>query len=140
MAFTDTQKAQIRRALGWSARYYQFDSRLDQAMSSLATQPEVELLVTGTLENNGILANIDDIQTKLRASHARLKANKVGSIELRQQEVVQLRSEGDRWVNDLARILGVETRQGGIFGGAGVNTFAGFGGPYGGAGGNFVGK
>ena len=108
-------------------------------MSAIATETEHELQITDVLANNGILANITDIQTKLRGSHARLKANKVGSIELRQQEVHQLRDEGNRWVQDLARILGVETRNGGIFGSARIGSFAGFGGSYS-SGGNYIGK
>lgn len=138
MALTATQKAAIRRALGWSARFHQFDSRLEQAMSAIDTEPEHELQITDTLANNGILANIDDVQSKLRAAHARLKADKVGSILLRKEELGQLRAEGDRWVRDLARLLGVEVRNGGLFGGASIQTFAGHGGMYGG--GNYIGK
>lgn len=138
MALTDTQKAEVRRALGWSARFHQFDSRLEQAMSALDTEPEHELQITDTLANNGILANIANVQSEMREAHARLKADKVGSILLRKEELRQLRQEGDRWVKDLARLLGVETRNGGLFGGAHINTFAGFGGPYGS--GNYVGK
>ena len=138
MALTTAQEADIRRALGWSARFHQFDSRLEQAMSAVGTDADHELQITDTLTNDGILANIDDIQTKLRDAHARLKANVVGSIVLRQQEVTQLKKEGDRWVLDLARILGVETRGGGLFGGAHIKTFAGYGGLYGGS--NYIGK
>lgn len=138
MALTDTQKADVRRALGWSARFHQFDSRLEQAMSALATEPEHELQLTDTLANNGILANIADIQTKLRAAHSRIKADVVGPIQLNKQELRQLIGEGSRWVSDLARILGVEVRNGGIFGKAFIGSFAGFGGLYGG--GNFIGK
>lgn len=138
MALTDAQKAAVRRALGWSARFHQSDSRLEQAISAIETDAASELLITDTLANNGILANVDDVQTKLRDAHARLKADKVGSILLRKQELNQLRSEGDRWVRDLARLLGVETRNGGLFGGAHIGSFAGFGGLYGSS--NFIGK
>lgn len=97
-------------------------------MNALDTEPDHEAQITETLDNNGILANIDDIQTKLRAAHQRLRANKVGTIELRPQEVHQLRKEGSRWVNDLSRLLGVETRNGGLFGNARTGSFAGAGG------------
>lgn len=141
MALTDAQKADCRRALGWSARFHQFDSRLEQALSAIATEPDHEAQITAVLASNGILANIDDIQTKLRDSHARLKADNVGSIKLNRSEVHQLKKEGDRWVNDLARMLGVETRQGGLFGGAHIGSFAGFGGLYAGSGGgHYIGK
>lgn len=130
MALTDAQKAAIRRALGWSARFAQFDSRLDQAMSAISTLPEAELQITDTLANNGILANIDDIQSRLRAQYTRLKADQVGTIKLNPREQRQLRSEGSRYVLELARLLGVEVRDGGLFGGARKSTFAGFGGNY----------
>ena len=107
-------------------------------MNALDTEPDHEAQITDTLDNNGILANIDDIQTKLRDAHGRLRANKVGTIELRPQEVYQLRKEGSRWVKDLARILGVETRNGGIFGNAFVEGFASHGGLT--SGGNYIGK
>ena len=55
------------------------------------------------------------------------------------QEAHQLKKEGDRWVEDLARILGVEPRNGGLFGGAYVDGFASHGGlSYGGR--TFIGK
>ena len=140
MALTGTHKAKIRRALGWSARFHQFDSRLEQALSAVESEPEHELQITDTLANNGILANVDDIQTKLRDAHKRFKADAVGSITLRKEETSQLKKEGDRWVLDLARILGVETRSGGLFGGANLRTFAGFGGLYSGSLDNYVGR
>jgi len=138
MALTAQQKADIRRYLGWSARFHQYDSRLEQAMSAIDTEPEHESQLTETLANHGILANIADVLTKLRDAHGRLKASKVGSIDLNDSELRQLRKEGDRWVADLSSVLGVEVRNGGIFGTRLPRAFSGFGGQYGG--GNFVGK
>lgn len=138
MALTDAQKADIRRALGWSARFHQFDSRLEQAMSAVENDAESEAQITETQANHGILANIEAIATEVTAARARLKADKVGSILLRKEEIRQLRKEGDSWVEELAKLLGVETRNGGRFGGARVGSFAGFGGLYGCS--NYVGK
>jgi hypothetical protein len=131
MALTNAQKADTRAYLGWSARFHQFDSRLEQAMSALATEPEHEAQVIV------LLASILDIKTKLVASHSRLKASKVGSIDLNPAEIPMLRKEGKRFVGEIASILGVETRRD-IFGSSPNSVFASAGGSYGG--GNYVGK
>jgi len=138
MALSATQKAQVRLYLGWSARFFQFDSRLEQAMSAVATEPEHELQITDTLVNNGLLASVSDILTKLTDSHKRLKATKVGSIDLPGfGEIQALRMEGKRHVKTLGSILGVEVRND-IFSSARSTSFASHGGMSGG--GNYVGK
>jgi hypothetical protein len=105
--FTSAQKAAIRLALGWSARFHQMDSGLEQAMSAIegesddSTHDQVVALLT----------TITDIETRLTDAYGRLKAKKVGSIDLPgAQEVSTLRSEGRRAVGKLARILSVEVR------------------------------
>ena len=124
MALTDQQKADVRNALGWSARFHQFDSRLEQAMSALATEPEHEQQVID------LLADVASMKTKLTDSHNRLKASKVGSIDLNPMEVQWLRKEGARFCNEIASILGVGIRHN-IFSDTPARDFAGFGGPSG---------
>ena len=131
MALTDAQKADTRAALGWSARFHQFDSRLEQAMSALATEPDHESQVIT------LLASVADIETKLVAAHSRLKASKVGSIDLNPMEIQMLRKEGKRFVGKIASILGVETRRD-IFSSGPERTFASHGGRSGGS--NYIGK
>lgn len=104
MGLSDAQRAQVRLYLGWPARFLQTDSALELAMRALDTTPESEALVTS------LLASLADIDTKLEAAHARLKAAKVGSIELNGAELVQLRGEGRRFAGRLAALLGVELR------------------------------
>jgi len=125
MALTAQQRADVRTALGWSARFHQFDSRLEQAFDALATEPEHETQVIA------LLAEVVDIKTKLKDAHKRLKALKVGSIELNalRIELTGLRLEGMRHTAELAAILGVERRHN-IFGSGSSSTFAGFKGPY----------
>lgn len=141
MALTPTQRADVRRYLGWSARFHQFDSRLEQAMNALDTEPEHEAQITNPLTGTppGILAALEDIDSKLTAAHSRLKADKVGSILLNRREMRQLYREGRRHTRRLAAILGVERRID-VYGGGDVNTFAGHGGPYSSSSGNYVGK
>ena len=105
MALTDTQKADIRFFLGWSARFQQTDSRLEQAMSSIATVPDSETLVIAGI------ASCKDIDTKLLTAHGRIKAMAVGSIDLPgPMEIRMLRSEGRRHASRMAHTLGVEIR------------------------------
>ena len=106
MALTATQRADVRTALGWSARFHQTDSRLEQAMNALAAEPESETQVIA------LLAEVVDIKTKLKTAHSRLKAVKVGSINLDglRTEIVGLRMEGQRHTGEIAAILGVERR------------------------------
>ena len=105
--FTSAQKANIRLYLGWSARFHQMDSGLEQAMSAI----EGEADDSTHDQIVALLADIADIETRLTDAYGRLKAAKVGSIDLPgQTEVSVLRSEGRRFVAQLARILSVEVR------------------------------
>jgi len=115
LALTGPQKAKIRQYLGWSFGFADRDSLLEQAFSGLETKPDEELLITDTLANGGVLASIEDIDSKIVLAHKRLKASKVGDIALNSMEIKQLCKEGDRFVGRLARMLGVEVREGGGF-------------------------
>ena len=105
MALTEAQRVKVRFYLGWSARFHQTDSRLEQAMNAIAAEAETQTQVETQL------TALDDITTKLTASHARLKALQVGSIQLPGAlEVSVLRSEGRRHAGALAATLGVDVR------------------------------
>jgi len=125
--------------LGWSARFHQTDSRLEQAMNGISVEPEHEKWVTNTLspiagEPRGILAELKDIDSKLENAHGRLKAIKVGSIMLPvRNEINTLRSEGRRHASRLATIFGVEIRHD-VFSGSTTRNRGGYGGPVGGGG------
>lgn len=105
MAFTDTQKAQIRRWLGWSGRYFQTDSQLEQALLAIAA--ETQLLVEAEI------TNLTTIDAALSSSSLRthFKAEQVGSITLQgADELELLRSQGRQAVGRIAAMLGVEVR------------------------------
>lgn len=105
MAFTDTQRAQVRLYLGWPARFWQSDSRLEQAMNSIDDKAEELTICTG------LLTSLADIDTRLTACYTRLKALAVGKITLPGQgELMALRSEGRRFAGRLASTLGVAVR------------------------------
>lgn len=126
--FTTVQRAKIRWYLGWSARFHQADSRLEQAMN--AVDQEVD-----DSSHDLIVANItalDAIGTKMTAAYDRLKALKVGSIDLPGAgEIGMLRSEGRRLGGQIAACLGVETRHD-VWSGSGNKSFAGWNGLEGG--------
>jgi len=130
VALTASDKADVRFFLGWSARFHQSDSRLEQAMSALDTEPEAEALVLAAI------VSCKDIDTKLTDAHGRLKAMKVGSIDLPgDREIQTLRKEGRRHVGRIALTLGVEVRHD-VFSSSRYRGFASFGGVS--MGGNYV--
>ena len=124
MALTETQKIEVRTYLGWSDRFHQTDSRLEQALAAIDMRPDSELKV------ESLLASIADIETKLTDAHGRLKARNVGSIALEAEiELGALRSEGRRFVGRLAILLGVECRHD-VFSGSLPTHRAGWGGVF----------
>ena len=58
MALTDTQRQKVRMYLGWSERFHQYDSRLEQAMNYRLLLPSdrgeylVEHLIDGLLRGD----------------------------------------------------------------------------------------
>lgn len=123
MALTAANKADIRYFLGWSARFHQSDSRLEQAMSALDTELEAQALVLADI------VKAKDIDTRLTDAYLRLKAIKLGSIDLPvRNEIDLLRSEGRRFVGRIAATLGVEVRHD-VFAGRGPKSFASASGP-----------
>jgi len=112
VALTAAQRAEVRRYAGWGARFRQFDSALDNAMDALGSDPEHEVQITNALTATppGLLAQLADVDAKLTGAYGRLKADKVGSIELNRGELFQLRSEGRRLTGRLCALLGVQRR------------------------------
>lgn len=101
MALTGTQKAQVRLYLGYQDQDRQLSTELESQLGSISTEAETLVI--------GLLASLLDIDAKLLSAHGRLKALKVGSIELPGAgEIETLRSEGRRFVGRLAVIFDVE--------------------------------
>lgn len=125
MALTEDQKFKIRLYLGWSERFHQHDSALEQAMSALETRPPAEAGVVS------LLAECERIDADITAAEKRLKASSVGPATLNGQEINQLRDRGRQFVGRIASILGVEVRND-VFSGALPTTRATAGGMVGG--------
>lgn len=109
MAFTATQKAAIRYYAGWAGAGFQFDTRLEGAMSAIESVPAHEAQITNALNGSppGLLALLQDIDARITAALGRLKAAKVGSIELNPAEMYELRRIGRQYATRLCSILGV---------------------------------
>lgn len=121
-SFTGAQRTSIRRYLGWSARFAQVDTRLEMAINSVEFDADAYNLIVS------LLTKLDGVSTTLDGTYGRLKALKVGSIELSGPgEIGTLRSEGRRFAGQLASILGVEVRHD-AFGGYGPKEYASWGG------------
>jgi hypothetical protein len=120
VAWTLTQKAQVRLYLGWSARFWQTDSRLEQAMNAMDDKAEELTICTG------LLTSLADIDTRLTACYSRLKALQVGRITLPGHgELMALRSEGRRLSGRLASTLGVAIRHD-VWSGRGPSAFSSY--------------
>lgn len=127
MALTNAQKVQIRLYLGWSARFRQTDSRLEQSFSALdmlETQGDPDTLASVA----SILEALVALEPVIVDAYSRLQAIKLGAIDLNAvTEIGMLRSEGRRLVGRLASTLGVPVRHD-VFAGKGPTGFAGPGG------------
>lgn len=103
MAFTDSQKADIRRFLGYTDRSQGYYSLLEGVMTVVSADAEAKV---GT-----ILTDLGTIETTLRESWGRQKVKRVEDIYLAGiDEIKALRSEGNRLARHIASILGVQVR------------------------------
>lgn len=105
MALTGVQKARIRKYLGWSARFGQFDRAMEGALEAISVDPDQEAEVLADL------TECIRIDAAIAAAESRLKATKVGPIDLNQGEIGQLRNRGRTHVGRIATALGVEVRE-----------------------------
>lgn len=103
MAFTDSQKATIRKYLGWSPRYAQVPEQLEHelAMNSISAFPEQQALVEAQL------TLLDTHFALLTGIRTRQAASAVGEITLRGTgELRDWRKIGRQLCAQLASLLG----------------------------------
>lgn len=112
MPLSNAEKVSIRRHLGLnsaSRAWYPYISTFfsaDDVLETLSTEAETEC--------RSILTRLTSLETALDAAVTRLKASKVGSIELNHDETRQLGAELGRWRRELSALLGVPiARRGG---------------------------
>lgn len=104
MSLTATQRAKVRRHLGFPDGNRELSADLEGAMTSLSAEGEVEVV--------DVLTQIDTISTSLQESWARQKVVRAEEVTLAgADEIMALRAEGNRLAATLASILGVEPRR-----------------------------
>jgi len=107
MPFTSTEKAKIRELLGWGARFWQLETRLENAMEAVEeTLPEETALI------QGIIVQLADIDAKITDALGTVGVFKVDTIGLdSDQGISHLKNEGRRLVEAIATILQVPIKR-----------------------------
>lgn len=101
MAFTSAEKARIRMLLGWGSRFWQLDSRLENAMEAVE-----QTLPDETAQIQGILITLTAIDAKITDQLDTVGVTQVDEIKLEgDQGLSHLRREGRRQVEAIATIL-----------------------------------
>ena len=110
-ALTAAQRADCYFFCGWPQRYVQVNTALEWALDAIAGKPEMQAIVGNliTASPSGLLAQLRLLyDVTIPAAYRRLKALKVGSIELSGNgELMALAAQGQRLVNSLCAVLGV---------------------------------
>lgn len=103
MALTDSQKAALRRYLGWTDKDRGLYNALEGAFLAISDEAVTQLGVH--------LDDLATIESRLRSTWDHLKVRRVEDVEFAGgDEVRALRSEGNRLVLDISSILGVDYR------------------------------
>ncbi len=114
MAFTDAQKAKIRRYLGYPDVFRYANTRLESAIDVVGGRAEVQALVEADL---AALDTIDAKLSSVASSQGGLK--RIDDIEFYEgQAVSQIRSDGRRMAGRLSITFGVPI-EGDVFGSGG---------------------
>lgn len=107
MAFTGAEKTRIRMLLGWGARFWQLETRLENAMEAVE-----ETLPDDTAQIQAILVSLTDIDDKITDALGTVGVGGVSTIKLdSDQGISHLRAEGRRLVEAIAVILQVPIKK-----------------------------
>lgn len=107
MAFTPTEKARIRMLLGWGARFWQLETRLENAMEAVE-----QTLTEETAQIQTLLTSLTAIDTKITDALGTVGVSNVDTIALdSDQGISYLRAEGRRLVEAIASILQVPIKK-----------------------------
>lgn len=102
MAFSDTQKAKIRRYLGYPDIYRDHDPRLESALDVVGGRAEVQALIEADL------AALEALETKLTSTQSYGGVRRADDIEFFPgEQIASLRTEGRRFVGRMSITLGV---------------------------------
>lgn len=107
MPLSDTEKTRIRMLLGWGARYWQLESRLENSMEAVSNN-----LPDETAQIQDILTDLTDIDTKITDALGTVGVTGVSAIKLdSDQGISHLKAEGRRLVEAIAAILQVNIKK-----------------------------
>lgn len=107
MAFTSAEKMRIRKLLGWGARFWQLETRLEQSMNAVE-----QTLPDETAEIQSILTQLTVIDGQITSALDTAGVTAVSSIHLdSDQGISHFRSEGRRLVEAIATILQVNIKK-----------------------------
>lgn len=103
MALSNADKAQVRYYLGYSGRFYQVTTVLEQAMIAIDTDADIVTLI------QSILVTLADVDTRITDALSRLKALRLegDAVLPGMGEIGGLRSHGRMYAGRMAAILGV---------------------------------
>jgi hypothetical protein len=107
MAFTSAEKTRIRMLLGWGARFWQLETRLENSMEAVEQQ-----LPDETAKIQSILTALTAIDAQITDALGTVGVTGVSSIKLdSDQGLSHLRGEGKRQVEAIATILQVPIKK-----------------------------
>lgn len=107
MPFTATEKTRIRMLLGWGARFWQLETRLENSLIAVEQTLPDELA-----KIQAILVQLTDIDTKITDALGTVGVTGVSSIKLdSDQGLGHLKTEGRRLVEAICVILQVPAKQ-----------------------------
>lgn len=107
MALTNAQKVSCRYWLGYSGRFYQVDSALEQAMAAIA-DADLEARIAA------VLTELDALDAKRADVRSRAGIRQVDEIVFQDGKAAGLdaiRTEGTMLVGRLAALFGVDVRR-----------------------------
>jgi hypothetical protein len=107
VAFSPEEKTRIRMLLGWGARFWQLETRLENAIEAVENE-----LPTETAQIQTLLSKLTVIDTKITEALDTAGVTAVSTIHLdSDQGISHFRSEGRRLVEAIAAILQVPIKR-----------------------------
>lgn len=107
MAFSAEEKVRIRTLLGWGARFWQLETRLENAIEAVETT-----LPDETVYIQGILTALTAIDVKITEALDTAGVTGVDTIHLdSDQGISHFKSEGRRLVEAIATVLQVNIKK-----------------------------
>lgn len=112
MAFTDTEKNNIVYYLGWPAKTLVESSTHYQ---HVVNDRMINLSDAAETKTRSLLGELKKIDEKLEEARCRLSATKIGDITTNKDEIRMLKTERNRVIRELSRLLDIPTVKTGAY-------------------------